>query len=105
MKKLFAALFLAGALLITGCGDNQSANNSNKTNYAALSKQAIQDTTGGLVTDFSVMKFREIQLDEDIVNTDGVVEINSDGIERKFRARFNAHTLKCEYVELNPPFK
>lgn len=88
--------------MLVGCVGNQTANSA--PNYAALSKQAIQDATGGLVTEFSIMKFREIHLDGDTVNTDGVVEINSDGIERKFRARFNAHTCKCEYLELNPPF-
>ncbi|MBQ7198705.1 MAG: hypothetical protein IJS29_05530 [Selenomonadaceae bacterium] len=105
MKKLFALGFLALALLLTGCGDQKNETSSNDVNYAALSKQAVQDETGKLVTDFSISKFREIKLDDDIVNTDGVVEIASDGIEHKFRARFNAHTHKCEYIDIDPPYR
>lgn len=106
MKKIFAIGFLTLALLITGCGNKKdSADSGDKVNYAALSKQAIQDITGNLVTDFHTTKFREIKLDDDVVNTDGIVEIASDGVERKFRARFNAKTHQCEYVELNPPYR
>ena len=41
---------------------------------------------------YSITKFREIKLDNDTGNTDDVVEIASDGIEHKFRVRFNVHT-------------
>lgn len=104
MKKLFAVGFLVTLLLLTGCGEEKAADNGSDVNYAALSKQAVQDATGKLVTDFSIMKFHEIKLDDDTVNTDGIVEIASDGIEHKFRARFNAHTNKCEYIEITPPY-
>ena len=105
MKKIFTLGFLTLALLLTGCGNKKADTNSNDVNYAALSKKAVQDRTGQLVTDFHIMKFREIKLDDDIVNTDGVVEIASDGIEHNFRARFNAHTHECEYIEINPPYR
>ena len=105
MKKIFSIGFLALTLLLTACGSSQQSIGGDDTNYAALSKQAIQDATGELVTDFHIMKFREIKLDDDVVNTDGVVEIASDGVEHKFRARFNAKTHKCEYVDLTPPYR
>lgn len=106
MKKIFMVCALALTLLFSGCGGEQKSDaGSGKVNWAALSKQAIQDETGKLVTDFSISKFREIKLDDGTVNTDGVVEIASDGIEHKFRARFNAHTHKCEYIDITPPYK
>ena len=105
MKKIFAAGFLAMILLLTGCGNTDNGTKNGDVNYAALSKQAVQDSTGKLVTDFHIMKFREIKLDDDTVNTDGVVEIASDGVERKFRARFNAHNHKCEYIDIDPPYR
>ena len=106
MKKIFAVLFVT-MFFLTGCGDDRKTAQDNKdsVNWAAVSKQAIQSQTGKLVTDFSIRKFREFEVTDGIKNTDGVIEIDSDGVQRKFKAQFDANTQQLQRIQIDPPLR
>ena len=62
--------------------------NVKKPNYASLSKDQIEERTGAKITDFHVMKFAMAERANGNVDTQGVIEFNSESIEHKFWATF-----------------
>lgn len=82
---------IAAVVFVVIClfnGANKDKNEPEKINYAALSKTQIEQRTGVLITDFHNMKFKEAERANGNIDTEGVVEINSQGTEHKFWATF-----------------
>lgn len=82
---------IAAVVIVVIClfnGANKDKNEPEKINYAALSKTQIEQRTGWLITDFHNMKFKEAERNNGNVDTEGVVEFNSQDTEHRFWATF-----------------
>ncbi|MBO5631540.1 MAG: hypothetical protein J5965_20925 [Aeriscardovia sp.] len=89
-KRNLIGLLMAGALVVVCLfnGANKDKDEPEKINYAALSKTQIEQRTGHLITDFHNMKFSETERANGNVDTEGVIEFNSQDTEHRFWATF-----------------